>query len=220
MNDFVSEYGLAEPVNGNGKPKAFTLAQPKTADEIRRDVVRSAMPKARRDCARDKRLRRFVGAKWLFSQISDLTFLDNFGGDGAGRVRISIHDLERLFHHTRESLRLWRDKLIETGWIWYVEGWPKAQWGVCAVTRQPELFPTAATPPIGPELAEEGGAVEPPPLGESEKSAESAQNRRLNRPGGAEEPPATGGGTAQSRGREPPEGGGGTAHNRRRNRPV
>src|SRR6266699_5803310 len=97
-------------INGNGNGKAFVLAQPKTAEQIRKENVLKTMPVLRRNCSRDSRLKSCVGAKWLFGQISDLTFLENWGGDQFGTVQISIKDLHRAFGHDEDSLARWRDK--------------------------------------------------------------------------------------------------------------
>lgn len=126
--------------NANGNGKAFVLTQPKSAEEIQRDSILSTMPKLRRECSRDPRLKKSVGAKWLFGQISDLSFLHNYGGDGFGKIFISIKDLHRIFDHDEASLTKWRDLLVQTGWIWVEQGWPKSQWGISGVCRQPELF--------------------------------------------------------------------------------
>lgn len=127
--------------NGNGNGKAFVLSQPKTAEQIQREEILATMPKLRRECSRDPRLKRCVGAKWLFGQLSDLTFLHNYGGDGFGRLYISIKDLKRIFGHDEGTIAEWRDKLLETGWIWFRDMWPKSCWGIIGVCRQPELFP-------------------------------------------------------------------------------
>lgn len=126
--------------NGNGNGKAFVLTQPKSAEEVQRESILATMPKLRRECSRDPRLSRSVGAKWLFGQISDLSFLHNYGGDGFGKIFISIKDLHRIFGHDEASLTKWRDLLCQTGWIWVAQGWPKSQWGIAGVCRQPELF--------------------------------------------------------------------------------
>ena len=135
-----------EHANGNGQAngKAFVLTQPKTPADIQRDSILATMPKLRRHCSKDPRLRKHIGAKWMFGQISDLTFLSDYGGDGFGKLFISIKDLNRIFGHDVKSLTSWRDKLVETGWIWVVEMWPKSQWGICGICRQPELFPAAS----------------------------------------------------------------------------
>ena len=211
MNDLHSEY---LPDGVNGKTKAFELARPKSPEEIRRDIVKSTMPKARRDCSRDRRLA--VGAKWLFGVISDLTFLDSFGGDGEGRVSISLRDLERLFHHRRDTMQIWRDALIGTGWIWYVERWPKAQWGICAVCRQPELFPTLCSYPLG---AFEGGTVEPASLPANRETAKTGQNGPQIRPGGTVEPATRDGRTGQRGRQNRPQGTVEPASLARKNRP-
>lgn len=135
----MSEYNGNGHANGNGK--AFVLERPKSADEIQREGILRSMPELRRNCSKDPRLKKFVGAKWLFSQISDLTFLHAYGGDGFGKIYISIKDLQRIFGHDPHSLKKWRDKLIETGWIWCREMWPKSEWGIAGVCRQPDLFP-------------------------------------------------------------------------------
>jgi hypothetical protein len=174
----MNNYDEYIPGNGNGNGKPFVLAKPKTPEEIRRDIVRSSMPKARRDCSRDVRLS--VGAKWLFGQVSDLTFLDSFGGDGEGRVSISLRDLQRLFHHRRETLQVWRDELLHSGWIWYTERWPKGQWGICAVCRQPELFPTVCSYPLGDIVM---ASPKPASLPENAETAKTGHIGDISRPG-------------------------------------
>ena len=126
--------------NGNGHSKPFELTKPKTPQEIAREKILETMPELRRNCSRDKRLGRCVGAKWLFGQLSDLSFMHRFGGDGFGKIYISIKDLHRIFGHDMESLRKWRNALVSTGWIWFRELWPKSEWGIAAVCKQPELF--------------------------------------------------------------------------------
>lgn len=127
--------------NGHAKPKAFDIVPPKSPEQIAREEILSTMPRLRRECSRDRRLKRHVGAKWLFAQISDLTFLHTHGGDGFGRIYISVRDLKRIFGHDEGTLGRWRDKLIECGWIWFRDMWPKSCWGITGVCRQPELFP-------------------------------------------------------------------------------
>jgi hypothetical protein len=132
-------------MNGaNGHQKAFELTPPKTAEEIHRESVNRAMPELRRNCSKDPRLRKCVGAKWLFGQLTDLSFLNNYGGDGHGKIYISVRDLSRIFLHDPHTLTAWRDKLIETGWIWVREMWPKSEWGITGVCRQPDLFPVGS----------------------------------------------------------------------------
>jgi hypothetical protein len=130
--------------HSNGHEKPFVLAKQKTPEEIQRESILATMPKLRRHCSKDVRLRRLVGAKWLFAQISDLTFLNTYGGDGFGKIYISIKDLHRIFGHDVHSLTKWRDKLIETGWIWVREMWPKSEWGITGISRQPDLFPVGS----------------------------------------------------------------------------
>ncbi|MGO8839495.1 MAG: hypothetical protein ACLP7I_12190 [Limisphaerales bacterium] len=126
--------------NGSGHQKAFELTQPKTSEDIARDSLKAMMPKLRRDCSRDPRLKKCVGSKWLFGVISDNSFLNDLGGDGWGRVYTSLKDLHRIYGHDEDTLAVWRDKLIETGWIWFQDRWPKSCWGIMGACRQPERF--------------------------------------------------------------------------------
>jgi hypothetical protein len=140
MND---EYLPQQNGNGNGNGnghKSFVLAQPKSAEQLHRESILEMMPKLRRECSRDPRLKHSVGSKWLFGQISDLSFLYNFGGDGFGKLHASIKDLRRIFGHDESSLAKWRDKLVQAGWIWYLDRWPKSVWGISGVCRQPEVL--------------------------------------------------------------------------------
>ncbi len=64
---------MSEPT-GNGYGKPFVFAPPKSPEEIARDEVRKTMPNLRYQCSRDPRLKRHVGAKWLFDRLSDDSF--------------------------------------------------------------------------------------------------------------------------------------------------
>ncbi len=125
--------------NGNGHQKAFELTQPKTAEQIKREALNNMMPQLRRNCSQDQRLKKFVGAKWLFTVLTDNSFMNKFGGDGWGRVYCSLKDLRRLYGHDEDTIAVWRDKLIQTGWIWCQNRWPKCCWGICGACDQPEL---------------------------------------------------------------------------------
>jgi hypothetical protein len=149
MNDQTGEY-LNGHSNGNGhyngngyREKAFVLGQPKTPEQVHRESILATMPELRRNCSRDPRLkgRDGVGAKWLFGTLTDLSFLHNYGGNGFGIVILSVKDLSRIFRHHKDSISRWRDLLITHSWIWFVDLWPKSQWGICGVTKQPELLP-------------------------------------------------------------------------------
>ncbi len=139
MNDLENGYH-----NGNGNGKAFVLAQPKSPEQIERENLLKAMPELRRECSRDRRLS--VGSKWFFGQLTDLSFLHTFGGNGFGVVHLSIKDLARIYGHDSESFEKWRDELVQCGWLWFVKSWPRSQWGISAVCKQPELFAPAFSP--------------------------------------------------------------------------
>jgi hypothetical protein len=125
---------------GNGNGKAFVLAQPKSPDEIAQDEVRKMAPRIRRECSRDPRLLRHVGAKWLFCQLTDDSFLNYCGGDGFGKIFTTLRELQKRYGHDSATLSEWLDKLIETGWVWVKKGWPVWCMGITSICRQPELF--------------------------------------------------------------------------------
>jgi hypothetical protein len=123
--------------NGNGYGKLEPLKSP---EEIARDEVRKTMPNLRRQCSRDPRLKRHVGAKWLFDRLSDDSFMNIYGGDGFGKVYTSLIDLRRRYGHDEQTLARWTAVLVETGWIWVQKSWPRWCFGITSVCRQPELF--------------------------------------------------------------------------------
>jgi hypothetical protein len=181
--------------NGNGKTngKAFILAQPKTPAQIRREALLATMPKLRRDCSRDPRLTNHVGAKWLFGQVSDLTFIEDFGGQRDGRLFMSLRDMSKLFHVHRNTLAAWRQKLSDTGWIWFIERWPRCEWGICGICNQPELFP-----PNFESVGYGGVPAEQAQLPETSKSADLGQNGLPDRPAVPAEQATLAGGTGMS----------------------
>ncbi len=130
---------MSEPT-GNGYGKPFVFAPPKSPEEIARDEVRKTMPNLRYQCSRDPRLKRHVGAKWLFDRLSDDSFMNIHGGDGFGKVYTSLIDLRRRYGHDEQTLARWTAILIETGWIWVHKSWPRWCFGITSVCRQPELF--------------------------------------------------------------------------------
>ena len=183
--------------NGDGHQKAFELTQPKTPEQIKREALNSMMPQLRRNCSQDHRLKKSVGAKWLFSALTDNSFMNKFGGDGWGRVYCSLKDLRRLYGHDEDTIAVWRDKLIETGWIWFQNRWPKCCWGISGACNQPEL------PLAGQEymaIMAKTSARGQPPLAvgseEIEKTDNSGANgleTRLDQPPTAVAPTANGG---------------------------
>lgn len=191
----MSENGNGQSANGNGK--AFVLAPPKSAEEIARDEIRKSMPRLRRECSRDPRLERCVGAKWLFGQLTDNSFLNDFGGDGWGKVYTSVKDLHRIYGHSEDAIAEWRDKLIQAGWIWFQVRWPKSCWGITAVCRQPELF--APHSDYVRVMARASAKDHPPETGglsPTDQTADSGQNesgRRSDHPPLTVTPPATDG---------------------------
>jgi hypothetical protein len=126
--------------NGNVHRKIFELARPKTPEEIVEEFTRSTMPQLRRACSKDKRLKRHVGAKWLFAQLSDDSFMNCFGGNGRGKIWTSLKELRRRYGHDEETLSQWAKKLEEAGWIWIQRSWPLWCFAISGVTAQPELF--------------------------------------------------------------------------------
>src|SRR5437667_202963 len=124
--------------NGNGYGKPFVLAPPRSPEEIARDEVRKTMPNLRHQCSRDPRLKRHVGAKWLFDRLSDDSFMHIYGGDGFGKVYSSLIDLHRRYGHDQETLARWTAVLVQTGWIWVQKSWPRWCLGIS------RLFPTVS----------------------------------------------------------------------------
>jgi hypothetical protein len=167
--------------NGNGhNDKAFELTRPKSAEEIARESILATMPELRRNCSQDRSLS--VGAKWFFGQITDLTFLHRYGGDGFGRVYLSIKDLSRIYGHDTDSFKNWRDELVPR-WLWFQKSWPKACWGVQGVTKQPELFsphPYLSTLAKASKESKGGGPIDSalPPW--DDKTEETGQNNGHN----------------------------------------
>jgi hypothetical protein len=129
---------MSEPPNG--KHKAFELTPPKSPEEIAHDQIKATIPKLRRECSRDPRLKRCVGAKWLFCQLTDDSFLNSFGGDGWGKVYASLTEMRQRYGHDDDTLKEWANRLVETGWIWIQRKWPRWCFGIASITRQPELF--------------------------------------------------------------------------------
>ncbi|MDE3067776.1 MAG: helix-turn-helix domain-containing protein [Verrucomicrobiota bacterium] len=120
--------------------KVFELARPKTPDEIAEESTRSMMPKLRRMCSKDLRLKRNVGAKWLFDRISDDSFMECFGGNARGKLWTTLRDLNRRYGHDEDTLSSWLKKLEDTGWIWIERGWPVWCIAISGVTQRPDVF--------------------------------------------------------------------------------
>ncbi len=166
--------------NGNGNGKTFVVAAPKSPDQIKWEHDLKIVPQLRRNCSKDRRLS--LGAKWLYCQMTDNNFYERFGGDGKGRVYLSLMDLQRIYGHDRETFGKWRDELVNCGWMWFQESWPKACWGIMGLCQQPELF----TPPLGQDymrvMAKASGdlpvnAAGPP---ENDKTEDFLRNRGEN----------------------------------------
>lgn len=196
--------------NQNGHQKAFELVTPRTPEEIAQDSFKTTMPKLRRACSKDSRLRNFVGAKWLFGVLTDNSFLNDHGGDGWGKVYTSLKELHREYGHEEDTLAVWRDKLIETGWIWFQKQWPVSCWGIAGVTRQPELFSPHRN--FIRVMAKASGQEQPPttvPLQQNDKNSNSGHNDRIplaDQPSVTVRPTASDGQTNRSlRLHQPPE---------------
>lgn len=192
MNNFVSTHTPTKP---------FVLAPSKSPEEIERESINVRLPELRRNCSRDKRLRRHTGAKWLFDKLTDLSVMFSFGGDGRGRVRIAERDLERIFGVRRDTIMAWRLKLISTGWIWYEKRWPRSLWGICGLCCAPEHNPNLGSPGDGLEAAQDearAGSGEPDSTPLDEDLAQNGQFSTLNRPAMLAEPAKCDGGTGQT----------------------
>lgn len=183
--------------NGNGHQKAFELTQPRTPEEIAQDSLRGTMPKLRRACSQDPRLKKYVGAKWLFGVLSDNSFLHDLGGDGWGRVYTSLKKLHKLYGPEEDTLATWRDKLIETGWIWFQERWPYSCWGIKGVCQQPELFAPdrdfVRVTAKASALTQPAAAVDPLPNGKTVNSGHNDRILPADQPAAAVSPTGCGG---------------------------
>lgn len=172
--------------------KAFVLAQPKTAEQIERESILRTIPELRRNCSADARLTGSIGAKWLFNTLTDLMFLNDWGGDGHGRILISAKVLSKRFHVHEESIANWRRLLEQTGWIWYQERWPYSCWGICGVCRQPELFYRNDYARVASKASANNGLgdhpVPPGGLPQNGKLGETGHNTRNGRADHPEEP--------------------------------
>lgn len=181
----------------NDHQKAFELTQPKSAEEIAQESLKKMMPQLRRANSEDPRLKKFVGAKWLFGVLTDNSFLFKLGGDGWGRVYTSLKDLHRRYGHDEDTLASWRDKLISTGWIWYQDRWPKSCWGIMGACQQPELFsPHADFVRI---MAKESSETQPPVAvgvienGKTVSFGQNGHSKPADQPNGSVIPTASGG---------------------------
>jgi len=181
--------------NGNGKPeKSFAIVPPKSPEEIAKEQIHKSLPELRRACSRDPRLVNCVGAKWLFGQLCDNSCLHKMGGDGWGRMYASVKDLRRYYGHSEEAISSWRDKLVDTGWIWIRNMWPKSCWGISAVCQQPELFaPHSEYTPIMAKASAQTQPLETGGIAQTDKTAISGHNTGISR---ADQPPLTCGASA------------------------
>jgi hypothetical protein len=101
--------------NGNGHEKPFILARQKTPEELRREAVRKQMPEFRRSVSV---VRMLAQAKWLFGQITDDSFMFDFGGDGFGTLYTTIKDLAKRYQHDRDSVSKWLAILERKEAVW------------------------------------------------------------------------------------------------------
>ncbi|MCU0770857.1 MAG: hypothetical protein MUE94_03675 [Verrucomicrobia bacterium] len=123
---------------GNGTPKkVFTLTPAKSAEQIEIEAKWDIAPKIRHSVLA-KRLPAAV--KMLFCAVLDFSFLHMYGGNGRGKIFISIHTLSDLLRHDRKSIAKWRDRLMEERLIWFRDRWPDPEWRIVAMCPPPDEF--------------------------------------------------------------------------------
>lgn len=114
MSDYDSTH-----VDTNGK--VFRLAKTKSPEEIRREELSKSMPKFRR-AASSKRMP--MQAKWLHNQLTDDSFMFDFGGDGHGTVITTIKQIADRYSHDRDSISKWLDYLERREMVWIEYEYP------------------------------------------------------------------------------------------------
>jgi hypothetical protein len=120
--------------NGNGHQKVFELARVKSPEELQMESARKTAPEIRTAVSFTKLP---MAAKGFFSALLDLSFLHCFGGNGRGKIFITVRDLSRLLKHDKDSISEWRRILVTAGVLWYQEGWPRSEWRICALCPAP-----------------------------------------------------------------------------------
>lgn len=115
MNDHQTNGNGAHTNGHNGNGKVFELAKTKTPEELARESVRRQMPEFRRAV---NQMKMPAQAKWLFSAISDDSFMYDFSGDGFGTLYTSIKDLANRYRHDRDSISKWIAILERKEVIW------------------------------------------------------------------------------------------------------
>lgn len=137
--DAASEY-LPNPTetNGNGNghaQKVFELAPVVSPDAIVQETVKKIAPQLRRPVHFSNLP---AGVKFFFDAILDLSYMHCYGGSGRGKIFTSIRDLSRLLQHDRDTITIWRDRLIAEKLIWVSGGWPRSEWRICALCPAPD----------------------------------------------------------------------------------
>lgn len=120
--------------NGNGHQKVFQLARVETPEELQAKAARRIAPEIRTSVSFT---RLPMAAKGFFSALLDLSFLHCYGGNGRGKIFITVRDLSRLLKHDKDSIAEWRRILINAKVLWYREDWPRSEWRICALCPAP-----------------------------------------------------------------------------------
>ena len=120
--------------NGNGHQKVFELARVKSPEELQAEAARKTAPEIRTAVSFT---RLPMAAKGFFSALLDLSFLHCFGGNGRGKLFITVRDLSRLLKHDKDSISEWRRILVNAKVLYYQEGWPRSEWRICALCPAP-----------------------------------------------------------------------------------
>lgn len=121
--------------NSNGHQKAFELTQPKTPEQVARENVNAQMPKNRRAVSQ---LNISAQAKWLFAQISDDSFMFEFGGNNYGSIVTSITKLSDRYQHDRDSIAKWLHILEAQRVVWTEHEWPNLVIHISAAVPSPK----------------------------------------------------------------------------------
>lgn len=136
MNEHQTN-GNGSYANGhsNGYEKPFVLARPETPEEQRRKELLKLVPKFRRATSSLKML---AQAKWLYNQLTDDSFLTDFGGDSFGTIYTSIKDIAGRYRHDRDSISKWLALLERKEVVWLEWAHPFCLIHITAIVPRPQ----------------------------------------------------------------------------------
>jgi hypothetical protein len=77
-------------------------------------------------------------AKWLYNQLTDDSFLTDFGGDSFGTIYTSIKDIAGRYRHDRDSISKWLALLERKEVVWLEWAHPFCLIHITAIVPRPQ----------------------------------------------------------------------------------